>query len=299
MKILLLGSKGQLGRAFVELSKTDAFPIGWVFGALDRSELEYFQTETIETRVRLEKPDLILNCAAYTAVDRAETERDLAELVNGRVPTLLARMAKDLRIPLIHYSSDYVYSGEGEAPHLESEPHAPVNHYGLTKAMGDAGIQASGCDHLIFRTSWVFSPTGKNFVKTMLKVSKEHSELRIVNDQVGAPTYAPDLAKYSLHAIMRALELKATGNAFPSGIYHLTNAGAVSWAGFAAEIIPGKRILGISTKEYPTPAKRPRNSRLDLDKFQSTFGIEPRPWTEALKECLQALKLKEEAGLHD
>ncbi len=116
MKILLLGSNGQLGRAFVELSKTDAFPIGWILAALDRSELEYSQTETIETRVRLEKPDLILNCAAYTAVDRAETERDLAELVNARVPTLLARMAKDLRIPLIHYSSDYVYSGEGEAP---------------------------------------------------------------------------------------------------------------------------------------------------------------------------------------
>jgi dTDP-4-dehydrorhamnose reductase len=297
-KILLLGASGQLGQAFVELSKTEAFPIGWILTPLGRSELDYSHSEAVESRVRLEKPDLILNCAAYTAVDRAESERDLAEQVNGRIPCLLAQIARDLSIPLIHYSSDYVYAGSGEGPHLETELIAPLNHYGRSKAIGDEGIQAAGCDHLIFRTSWVYSHTGNNFVKTMLRVSKERSELRIVNDQFGAPTYAPDLAKYSLQALMRALEMKATGKAFPSGVYHLANAGAVSWAGFAGVILPGKSIVGISSSEYPTPAKRPLNSRLDLNKFQTTFGIQPRSWESALGDCLQSLRLRENEGLH-
>jgi dTDP-4-dehydrorhamnose reductase len=298
MKILLLGASGQLGQAFLELSKTDAFPIGWILTPLERSEVDYSHSEAVESRVRLEKPDLILNCAAYTAVDRAESELDLAEQVNGRIPSLLARIAKDLSIPLIHYSSDYVYAGSGVEPHLETEPPAPLNHYGRSKAMGDEGIQAAGCDHLIFRTSWVYSHTGKNFVKTMLRVSKEQIELRIVNDQFGAPTYAPDLAKYSLQAIMRALEMMATEKRFPSGVYHLANTGAVSWADFARVILPGKKIVGISTREYPTPAMRPMNSRLNLNKFQSTFGIHPRNWEIALEECLQNLRLKEKEGSH-
>jgi dTDP-4-dehydrorhamnose reductase len=297
-KILLFGASGQLGQAFLELSKTDAFPIGWILMPLDREQVDYSGPEPVEARVRLEKPDLILNCAAYTAVDRAESERDLAEQVNGRIPTLLAKMAKDLSIPLIHYSSDYVYAGSGVEPHLESELPAPLNHYGRSKALGDEGIQSSGCEHLIFRTSWVYSHTGRNFVKTMLRVSKERSELRIVNDQFGAPTYAPDLAKYSLQALMCALEMKAAGRAFPNGVYHLANAGAVSWAGFARAILPGKNIVGISSSEYPTPAKRPLNSRLDLNKFETTFGVRPRDWETALEDCLQSLRLREDEGLH-
>jgi len=297
-KILLLGASGQLGQAFLELSKTDAFPIGWILTPLDREQVDYSFSEPVEARVRLEKPNLILNCAAYTAVDRAESERDLANQVNGQIPYLLARIAKDLSIPLIHYSSDYVYAGSGVQPHLETESLAPLNHYGRSKALGDEGIQAAGCDYLIFRTSWVYSHIGNNFVRTMLRVSKERSELRIVNDQIGAPTYAPDLAKYSLQALMCALEMKAAGRAFPNGVYHLANAGEVSWAGFARAILPGKSIVGISSSDYPTPAKRPLNSRLDLNKFQSTFGIRPRNWEVALEECLQCLRLREDQDLH-
>lgn len=290
MKILLFGASGQLGSAFQELSKSDAFPVGWTLVGLSSKECDLSIEAAIKARLSAESPDLIINAAAYTAVDLAEKEQILCEAINARAPAVMAVYSKAQGIPLVHYSTDYVYEGSGSSERLESEAHHPQNFYGASKARGDEAIMASGCEHLILRTSWVFSPIGKNFVKTMLKLGAERPELRIVEDQVGAPTYAPDLAEYSLHAIMRGLEQKAVMGAFPSGVYHLTNSGVTHWADFARAITPTTRIVGISSSEYPTPAKRPLNSRLSLEKFVLTFGVRPRPWQEALRVCLERLK---------
>ncbi len=294
MKILLLGSSGQLGQAFQELANSSAFPIGWEMKAWSRGDADLSNPPELIKKIQIEKPDLIINTAAYTQVDLAEKERTLCETINAQAPGYIASYCVDANIPLIHYSSDYVYAGEGVEPHVESENHAPGNYYGQTKAEGDALLQKSGCEHLIFRTSWVFSHVGKNFVKTMLRIGVDRPELRVVSDQVGSPSYAPDLAAYSLEALMRALELKAEGKEFPSGVYHLTNSGNTSWAGFAEAILPKNKIIGIPSSEYPTPAKRPQNSRLSLEKLKQTFGITPRPWQEALKECL--VRLGEQNG---
>lgn len=296
MKILLFGANGQLGRAFQELSESEAFPVGWTLRALSSRECDLSEPSALQPILEQESPDLILNSAAYTAVDLAESEQDRCSAVNAAAPALMARFCKARGIPLVHYSSDYVYSGEGNEPRGEDEPLGPLNHYGRSKAEGDRAIQDSGCEHLIFRTSWVFSHLGKNFVKTVLRIGTGKSELRIVDDQVGSPTYAPDLAKVSLEALMRALESKALGAAFPSGVYHLTNSGFTSWAGFARAILPGIAILPITTREYPTPAARPLNSRLSLSRLKTTFGLSPRPWQDALSECLKRIKESSNAG---
>ncbi len=290
MKILLFGTNGQLGRAFRELSETEAFPLGWTLIAPGSSECDLADPDAVGDVLARESPDVIVNAAAYTAVDLAETEREKCEAVNARAPALLARYCAGRGIPLLHYSTDYVYDGRGASARPETEPHAPLNAYGASKARGDEAIGASGCEHLVFRTSWVFSHEGRNFVRTMLRLGGEGRELRVVDDQVGAPTYAPDLARYSLHALMRALEQKLEGKGFPSGVYHLCNSGFTSWAGFARAILPEAKITGIPSSDYPTPAVRPRNSRLSLEKFIRTFGINPRPWEEALAECLQKRK---------
>jgi dTDP-4-dehydrorhamnose reductase len=294
MKILLLGASGQLGSAYQELSKTEVWPLGWELVALGSKECDLSLFGSLKQVLERLRPDLILNAAAYTAVDLAEKEQEKCEAINAGAPGVLARYCALHGIPLVHYSSDYVYDGSGAVVRLESAPHAPVNFYGASKAKGDEAIIHSGCDYLIFRTSWVFSHAGKNFVKTMLRLGAERPELKVVQDQIGAPTYAPDLAAYSLQALMRALESKVEGRGFPSGVYHLTNSGYTSWADFARAILPGVKIIGIPSSEYPTPAKRPRNSRLSLERFKTTFQITPRPWQEALQECLE--KLREHHG---
>ncbi len=290
MKILLLGANGQLGSAYQELSKTEAWPLGWELVALGSKECDLSQSGSLSQALEKIRPDLILNAAAYTAVDLAEKEQEKCEAINVQAPEVLARYCAFHGIPLVHYSSDYVYDGAGAVERLEGAPHSPVNFYGTSKAKGDEAIIRSGCEHLIFRTSWVFSHTGKNFVKTMLRLGAERPELKVVEDQIGAPTYAPDLAAYSLQALMRALELKVEGRGFPSGVYHLTNSDHTSWADFARAILPGIKVIGIPSSEYLTPAKRPMNSRLSLEKFKTTFRIAPRPWREALQECLDQLK---------
>ena len=290
MKILLFGANGQLGTAFRELAASEAFPLGWTLRALASAECDLANEGAVRTALERENPDLVVNAAAYTAVDLAEKEQDRCEAINARAPGIMAAFCREKNIPLVHYSSDYVYSGEGTAARNEEEPVAPLSSYGSSKANGDRAVIESGCAHLIFRTSWVYSHIGKNFVKTMLRIGAERRELRVVDDQVGSPTYAPDLAKYSLEAIMRALESKAVGKPFPSGVYHLTNSGFTSWAGFARAILPSHTVTGIASAEYPTPAKRPLNSRLSLERFARTFGITPRPWQEALADCLTRLK---------
>jgi len=290
MNILLFGANGQLGTAFRDLSKTDLFPLGWSLIALDQAECDLNQEPSILATLEEKKPDLILNAAAYTAVDLAEKEQGVCEAINSRAPAVMARYCAERKIPLVHFSTDYVYAGAGSAERTEQEPQAPLNFYGASKARGDEAVMASGCDHLIFRTSWVFSHVGKNFVLTMLRLGAERSELKVVDDQVGSPTYAPDLAEYSLYALMRALERKLEGKGFPSGVYHLCNSGQTSWAGFARAILPNTRVVGIPSAEYPTPARRPLNSRLSLQKIIDTFGLVPRPWQEALQACISRVQ---------
>jgi dTDP-4-dehydrorhamnose reductase len=289
MKLLLLGSQGQLGQAFQALSQTPAFPIGWELMSWKREQGDLSDPQRLVELIGKLKPDAIINAAAYTQVDLAEQEIDLCERINTESPAALAAYARTTKIPLIHFSTDYVYGGASSEPHLETEKLHPENQYGRSKALGDEAILISGCDHLIFRTSWVYSFVGKNFVKTMLRLAETKTELNVVNDQIGSPTYAPDLAEISLEALMRSLEKQASGQAFPSGVYHLTNSGFTSWADFAKAIIPQIKISGIATSEYPTPAKRPLNSRLSLTKIGTAFGLKPRPWQQALTDCLKKL----------
>jgi dTDP-4-dehydrorhamnose reductase len=294
MNLLLFGANGQLGKAFRELASSEAFPLGWTLQALSSKDGDLSSDSALRSALEGARPDVVINAAAYTAVDLAEKEQERCEAINARAPAVMARYCAERKIPLVHFSTDYVYAGVGSAERTEQEPHAPLSFYGASKARGDEAVMASGCDHLIFRTSWVFSHTGKNFVLTMLRLGSERSELRIVDDQIGSPTYAPDLAEYSLHALMRALESKLEGKGFPSGVYHLCNSGQTSWAGFARAILPNTRVVGIPSSEYPTPARRPLNSRLSLQKFIHTFGLTPRPWQEALEACLK--KVKENHG---
>ncbi len=297
MKILLLGKTGQIGQAFQALAATDHWPIAWDLIPWGREEADLSKPDSVLTQVEKLKPDVIINAAAYTQVDKAESERELCETINATMPEKLAAYCAQLKIPLVHYSSDYVYAGTGTAAHLESEPYSPQNFYGLTKAKGDEAIQRvanqaklpGSIDALIFRTSWVYSHTGKNFVLTMLRLGRERDSLNVVEDQVGSPSYAPDLAEYSLDILMQALERKVETGIFPSGVYHLCNSGFTTWADFARAILPGKTIKGILTSEYPTPAKRPLNSRLSLKKIETAFGIKPRSWQEALQDCLKGI----------
>ena len=264
MKILLLGANGQVGQAFQDLAKTDAFPIGWELIAFGHKDADLTKIQELLVKIDALKPDVIVNAAAYTAVDQAEVESELCTQINAAAPKALAAFAKSKRMVLVHFSSDYVYDGEAPEIHVETETLAPANQYARSKALGDQAIVNEQGEYLIFRTSWVYSITGRNFVKTMLNLGQNKSELKVVNDQVGSPTYAPDLAMYTLQALMRALETKSVGLEFPSGVYHVCNSGFTTWADFAKAILPKVNVVGIPTREYPTPAKRPHNSKLSL-----------------------------------
>ncbi len=289
MKILLLGSNGQLGQSLLEVSRLPSFPIGWSVVGWNRAEGDLSKPDVLISNIGAFKPDAIINAAAYTQVDRAESEQELCRTINAVAPGMLAEYCAKNNIPFVHFSTDYVYEGVGTNPHFENESCSPQNFYGKTKAEGDQRIENLGADYLIFRSSWVYSDQGKNFVKTMLKLGSEKPELRVVNDQVGGPTYALDLAKTVFDVLMSALEMKIASQ-FPKGIYHYCNSGFTTWADFAKVITPNTKIIGIPTSEYPTPAKRPQNSRLSLEKINKTFGVKPRSWQEALHECLNKME---------
>ncbi len=288
MKILLTGKNGQVGW---ELQRTLA-PLGQVI-AVDRQVLDLSKPDSIRSVIREVKPDLIVNPAAYTAVDKAESEPELAMVVNGIAPGIMAEEAKRLGAAMIHYSTDYVFDGKKASPYTEEDAPGPINVYGKTKLAGERAIEAVGIPHLILRTSWVYGMRGKNFLLTILRLAQERDELKIVDDQIGAPTWSRMIAEATAQILAQSV-LPLPHHPLPiaevSGIYNLTAAGSTSWCGFTQAILenaqPGMRVSPILTAEYPLPAPRPLFSLLSNDKLSRTFGISLPPWDESLALCM-------------
>ena len=285
LKILISGKTGQVA---VELQKHLA-GLGELI-VLGRDQLDLSQPEQIRAQVRAHKPDLIINAAAHTAVDQAESEPELAYAINAIAPGVFAEEAAALGIPLIHYSTDYVFDGSKAAPYTEDDATNPLGVYGKSKLAGEQAIAASGAPHLILRTSWVYSSHGKNFLLTMQRLLQERSELRVVADQIGAPTWAGTIAQ-STRAL---IERWQAGDAGPWGTYHLTARGETSWFGFTQAIAGHLSAQGkacatlepIPASAYPTPAARPQNSRLDCSRLAREWGVTQPDWEAALSECL-------------
>ena len=284
-KILITGANGQLGWELGQLAA--AYP-AFEFVLMDRSQLDLSFPETFEKIIQTIAPDCIVNTAAYTAVDKSETEKELSYTVNATAVQALASICKNLAIPFITYSTDYVFDGEATAPYETTTKVDPVNYYGSTKAAGEKMAMEANEDTIIIRTSWVFSSHGNNFVKTMMRLMKERAQLNIVADQKGRPTYAKDLAI----ATMQMMEAMNAGKSI-KGVYHFANQGETTWFDFAAKI---KAIAGltcevqpIETKDFPTPAKRPAYSVLDTSKIEHDLAIDIRHWEDALKDCMNHL----------
>jgi dTDP-4-dehydrorhamnose reductase len=284
--ILVLGSGGQVGRALLA-------ELGNAAQGVDYPDVDFTKPQSVIQRVRSLRPEAILNAAAYTAVDQAEKEEPIAHAINAETPGALAALARELKIPFVHFSTDYVYSGEGSTPRSESEPPAPLNAYGRTKLEGDRRVLESGGSFLILRTCWVYDGQGKNFLNTMLRLGSEREELSVVSDQIGAPTYAFHLAR----AALKALEVARALPEFPSGLYHLTASGETSWYGFAEAIFEHARRMGLPLKlrtlraipssQYPVPARRPLNSRLSNLLIAERLGVRMPSWQEGLESCLR------------
>ncbi len=285
MRILLTGSNGQVGW---ELRRTLS-TLGTVV-APSSQELNLADPDAIRRVVRQTSPQLIVNPAAYTAVDKAESETVQALAINGAAPGILAEEAKRLNAALIHYSTDYVFDGSLTRPYGESDPPNPLNSYGRSKLAGEQAIAASGCAHLIFRTSWVYGTRGRNFLLIMQKLLAERDVLNVVADQIGAPTWSRTIAEASAQ-ILAQLRMDTDRIADLSGIYNLTCAGQTSWHGFALAIAAHRgshcQVNAITTSDYPTPAARPLNSVLAHDKLMLTFGLHMPDWEHALDLCLQ------------
>jgi dTDP-4-dehydrorhamnose reductase len=302
MKILLLGKNGQVGW---ELQRSLA-PLGDLI-ALDHDSKEFSgdftDLEGLAKTVRTVKPDVIVNAAAHTAVDKAESEPELARTINALAPGVLAQEAKRANAWLIHYSTDYVFDGSGKKPWQETDATAPLSVYGATKLEGEQLIQQSGCHHLIFRTSWVYGARGGNFAKTMLRLARERDSLSVIDDQIGAPTGADLLADITAHAIRTARQRPEI-----AGLYHLVAAGETSWHGYASFVIDYARHNGIAlkvapdaikpvpTSAFPTPAKRPHNSRMDTAKLQRTFDLHLPEWQNGVERMLSEVLEKTQAG---
>ncbi len=293
MKILLIGKNGQVGH---ELQRALA-PLGTVI-PLGRDDMNLSDADSIRRVIREIKPNLIVNAAAYTAVDRAESEPELAMAINGIAPGIMAEEAKRIGAVIVHYSTDYVFDGTKEIPYSENDTPNPLSVYGKTKLAGERAIQQAGVPHYIFRTSWVYAARGHNFVRTILRLARERHELKIVDDQVGAPTWARAIAEITAQ-VLTAHGDHSDRVREKNGLYHLTAAGAVSWFGFAGAILaeakanrPGTTVpalIPISTAEYPLPARRPANSLLDNSKLTAAFGLTPPPWSAMLKACMREI----------
>jgi dTDP-4-dehydrorhamnose reductase len=266
--------------------------------AVDYPQVDFTQPDSIRQAVRAAAPAVIVNAAAYTAVDKAESEPELAMAINGTAPGVLAEEAKRLGSVLVHYSTDYVFDGAKQGPYVESDVPHPLNVYGRTKLAGDEAIQAVGGDYLILRTSWVYGARGNNFLLTMLRLARERKELRIVDDQIGSPTTSECIAQATAGILAQVLGPAAGGLKGRSGIYNLTCAGETTWFGFARALLTKSaashgftvpNLIPITTGEFPRPAKRPANSRLRCQRVEETFGVVMPDWEEALALVLETL----------
>lgn len=283
-KILLLGKNGQVGW---ELQRTLS-PLGNII-AMDQDDLDLLRVNDIRRTVREIKPDIIVNAAAYTAVDRAEEEPELAMAINGDAPGILAEEAKKLGSLLVHYSTDYVFDGTKDSPYTEEDKPNPLNVYGRTKLAGEQAIQTVDGNHLIFRTSWVYGNRGQNFFLTMLRLAREREEIRVVDDQIGAPTWCRMLAESTAMILAQGVNRQEGFNGYfeeRKGLYHMTAGGQTSWYGFAEKIfetIPDverklKRLVPIKTEEYPTAGERPRWSGMLNDKLLNALKVKLADW---------------------
>jgi dTDP-4-dehydrorhamnose reductase len=292
MKILLFGKNGQVGW---ELQRSLA-PLGDLV-VLDRHSVDGLSgdlsdLESLGATIRRVKPDVIVNAAAYTAVDKAESDTELADRVNGLASRVMAEEAAALGAWLVHYSTDYVFSGQGVTSWQETDAVAPLNHYGSSKLAGEQAIIASGCKHLIFRTSWVYGTRGNNFAKTMLRLAKDRETLSVIADQIGAPTGADLIADITALAIQQIIKRPEL-----AGLYHLAAAGEVSWHGYASHVIDFAKAQGedlavrtvnpIETAAYPTPARRPLNSRLNTQKLRDNFSLHLPDWQSGVTRMLR------------
>jgi dTDP-4-dehydrorhamnose reductase len=297
-KILLTGVNGQVGHALQhKLSQYELI-------ALSRDQLDLTNTHNIRQVVRELKPELIINPAAYTAVDKAESEHDIAYAINGIAPQVLAEEAARLNASIIHFSTDYVYDGTKSTAYIESDEVNPVSIYGKSKLLGEDAIRSVGLPHLILRTSWVYGAYGKNFLKTILRLATERDNLRVVADQFGAPTSSHSIAE----GVLSLVGSWQNDQENQSGVYHFTNTGDTSWHGFSCEIIQEynrifelhgwpqlkakvQDVIAITTADYPTPAARPQNSKLDNTKLKSVFKIELPSWQQGLQQVMSKLEI--------
>ncbi len=285
MRILLFGKNGQLGKELTRQlnEKYDVV-------SLARDDADLADSSEIVKLIKQHRPQIVVNAAAYTAVDKAESEPDVAHAINGTAPGVMARAARNIGALFVHFSTDYVFDGDATSPYHESDPTNPQSVYGCTKLAGEKTVQKATDRFLILRTSWVYAQHGHNFLNTMLGLAKERDELSVVNDQHGAPTYVPDLA----HLSKQLIDGYATkGESLPFGIYHATGDGVTTWFEFAREIFTMSgnseiKLNPISTADYPTPAKRPRYSVLSNEKLKKHFGLSLPDWRDALMRCLQS-----------
>lgn len=291
MRLIVIGKEGQVARALAERAPFH----GATAALLGRPQLDLADPSGIEDILAETGGDLIVNAAAYTAVDQAEAEPDLAEAVNGIGPGAVAGAATSMNVPVIHLSTDYVFDGTADRLYREDDETRPLGVYGATKLRGEQAVAAALSDHVILRTAWVYSPFGRNFLKTMLRLARERDEVGVVADQIGSPTSALDIADGVL-AVGRHL-LARRHDARLRGTFHMTGSGSASWAEFASEIFhhsarlggPAARVRPITTADYPTPAKRPANSRLDCSKLASIHGVTLPEWRTSLEPCVKRL----------
>lgn len=289
VRILQFGTTGQVARELLRQSSAHEVAIT----ALSRAEVDFADPDAAAAAVERDRPDLVIIAAAYTAVDQAESDRDLARTVNAETPAAIALAAARAGAAVVHFSTDYVFAGDKPEPYREDDPTGPLSVYGRTKLDGELGVVASNPRALVLRTSWVVSAHGRNFAKTMLRLAREGQPLRVVDDQFGRPTAAADLAGFVLAQARRLAEAPSGEPVF--GVHHFANAGETSWRGFAQGLLalamgPAAPEVGaISTAERPAPARRPLRGTLDTGKLERTFGVSPRPWRDAVAEIVAEL----------
>jgi dTDP-4-dehydrorhamnose reductase len=289
MRVLVTGGTGQLGAALRSLD----WPESWRILTPLRSALDLSDRASIQRFLDEARVDAIINAGAYTNVDRAESEPELAWRINAEAPAFLAAHAESRDLPMLHVSTDYVFDGGKVDPYIETDPTGPLGVYGASKLGGEKAVSERSSRHAIIRTSWVVSATGRNFLRTMLRLGAERPMLRVVDDQWGAPTFAPDLAQTLKIALFSMLHDEDA----PTGLFHFSNKGETSWKGFADAIFaasaaaggPAPHVEAIPTSEYPTPARRPLNSRLATQRIEAAFGINPAPWRDKLPETVQSI----------